>query len=409
MALVVRREGPLIRRYVHLGTGNYNQVTARLYTDVGLLTARPEIGEDSARIFNLLTGMSQFPGLQKLRMAPFGLHTEFERLIEREIEHAKKHKNDKPGTGVRIIAKMNSLVDPDIIKTLYRASQAGVQIDLIIRGICCLRPGVPGISDNIRVRSIIDRFLEHPRIYYFANGGQEEIYCGSADWMPRNFFRRIEVVFPVEDEKLKTRLRDEILMASLHDNVKARLIQPDGTHVRVKREPHEKALRSQMWLLERAAQGEASLPDFLAGRPAAAPQTAGEQVSAAVSLPGIYEMTPRSAPQTIAPLFTDGRAGTLHDPVLQSAAAEWEASPEAQELQREDLERRVTTVVSDEVEPAANKAALPTDEGAPRAVTDAAAVDAQATAPLKSTHERKGGPENTSTRKASPRKRRSTS
>jgi hypothetical protein len=227
--------------------------------------------------------------------------------------------------------------------------------------------------------------------------------------MPRNFFRRIEVVFPVEDEKLKARLRDEILMTSLHDNVKARLIQPDGTHVRVKREPHEKALRSQMWLLERAAQGESSLPDFLAGRPAAAPQATGEQVSAAVSLPGIYEMTPRSAPQSIAPLFTDGRAGTLHDPVLQSAAAEWEASSEAQELQREDVERRVTTVVSDEAEPARNEAAPTVDDGVARASTGSGPVDAQAAAPLKSTHERKGGGEKASTRKASPRKRRSTS
>jgi polyphosphate kinase len=157
MALVVRREGPEIRRYVHLGTGNYNQVTARLYTDVGLLTARPEIGEDSAKIFNLLTGMSQFPGLQKLRMAPFGLHDEFRTMVEREAAHARKHKGKasthKTVTPPRIIAQMNSLVDPDMIKALYRASQAGVQIDLIIRGICCLRPGVPGVSDNIRVRS----------------------------------------------------------------------------------------------------------------------------------------------------------------------------------------------------------------------------------------------------------------
>jgi polyphosphate kinase len=412
MALVVRREGEFIRRYVHLGTGNYNQVTARLYTDVGLLTARSEIGEDAAKIFNLLTGMSQFPGLEKLRMAPFGLHDEFRALVEREAAHARKHKGKtsthkanahKTSAPARIIAQMNSLVDPDMIKALYRASQAGVQIDLIVRGICCLRPGVPGVSDNICVRSIIDRFLEHPRIYYFANNGQEEIYCGSADWMPRNFFRRIEVVFPVEDERLKTRLRDEILAAALHDNVKARLIQPDGTHVRVKRAPHEPALRAQVWLLERARRGDANAPDLLGSRPAAPPvgPSQGDGEAGTVrTLPGIFEMSPRTAPHIIPPISTDGRAGTMGDPVLQSAALEWEATERRdQELQREDSERLATTVVSDE----------DTEQPViqlPETLENGTTVDASAATSLKSTSKpvARRARQKTSTRKPGTRK-----
>jgi polyphosphate kinase len=399
MALVVRREGSEMRRYVHLGTGNYNQVTARLYTDVGLLTARPEIGEDAARIFNLLTGMSQYPGLEKLRMAPFGLHDEFRNMVEREAAHARKHKG-KASTPARIIAQMNSLVDPEMIKALYRASQAGVQIDLIVRGICCLRPGVPSVSDNIRVRSIVDRFLEHPRIYYFANNGQEEIYCGSADWMPRNFFRRIEVVFPVEDERHKTRLRDEILAAALHDNVKARLIQPDGTHVRVKRGPTEPVLRGQVWLLERAKRGSAGAPDLLGSRPAGPPlassQASGE-AGAPRTLPGIFEMIPRTAPHVIPPISTDGRAGTMGDPVLQSAALEWEATERRdQELQHEDSERCVTTVVSDEN-------TVPPLNDLPNAPDNGNDVDAPVTTSLKSTSKR-GVRHKTSTRETSTRK-----
>ena len=243
LALVVRREDSEIRRYVHLGTGNYNEVTARIYTDIGLLTANHEIGDDAAKIFNLLTGMSQFPGLKRLMMAPFGLDTEFVRRIEREANHAKrlnraaKNGDSKPvdesQIAPRIIIKMNSLVDPSTIKALYKASQVGVQIDLIVRGMCCLRPGVPGLSDNIRVRSIIGRFLEHSRVFYFANGGDEEILCGSADWMPRNFFRRVEVIYPVLDPNLRAQLKNEVLLAALADNTKAREIKPDGTHKRV--------------------------------------------------------------------------------------------------------------------------------------------------------------------------------
>ena len=339
MCLVVRREADGIRRYVHLGTGNYNEVTARLYTDVGLLTARPEIGEDASKIFNLLTGMSHYPGLSKLHMAPFGLADEFNRLVDRETAHARKYfraNADQSGMAPRIIAKMNALVDPAIIKALYRASQAGVQIDLIVRGVCCLRPGVPGVSDNIRVRSVIDRFLEHSRIWYFANGGEEEILCGSADWMPRNFYRRIEVVFPIEDAALKARVRDEILGASLQDNVKARLILPDNTHHPLTPPDAPDAFRSQTWLLERA---QSNQPQVLEGAPkrlastslgdlrpehGAAPKSATAQGSpAAKSTQALedFNLIPRSAPRTSG-LSSDGRAGTSSDPVLQSLAEE---------------------------------------------------------------------------------------
>jgi polyphosphate kinase len=189
------------------------------------------------------------------------------RLVERETAHAKRKNQKVPP---RIICKMNSLVDHEIIQSLYRASQAGVQVDLIIRGVCCLKPGVSGVSDNIRVRSVIDRFLEHPRIFYFSNNGDEEIYVGSADWMPRNFFRRIEVVFPVKDEVHKRRLRDEILEASLRDNVKARIICTDGTYQRVSRDKDEAPFRSQQVLLEAAQHAHDGIAtDFLASRPAA--------------------------------------------------------------------------------------------------------------------------------------------
>ncbi|MDF2439622.1 MAG: polyphosphate kinase, partial [Abditibacteriota bacterium] len=333
MCLVVRRESDGIHRYVHLSTGNYNEVTARLYTDIGMLTANAEIGEDAARIFNLLTGMSQFPGLSKLKMAPFGLHEEMKGFIERETEHAKRHNaNDprtphpEPRTLPRIIAKMNSLVDPDMIQALYRASQAGVQIDLIVRGNCCLRPGVPGVSENIRVRSIIDRFLEHARIFYFANGGDEEVYVGSSDWMPRNFFRRIEVVFPVEDAALKRRLRDEVLEVSLRDNVKARLIGPDGTHHRVQRAAGEEAFRSQQVLLAYTQHSGDEPAGLLSGHSVGAPtlpsqmMADSEKAKSSQAL-GDFDLVPRAAPQA-GPGSEGGRAGTSADPVLQSLAAE---------------------------------------------------------------------------------------
>jgi polyphosphate kinase len=225
MCLVVRRDADGIRRYVHLGTGNYNPTTSRFYTDVSLLTCRPDYGEDVANLFNLLTGICQFQGTKKLLVAPFTLHSRINELIEREAGHARR------GLPARIVAKMNALVDRETIESLYRASQAGVKIDLIVRGVCCLRPGVPGLSENISVRSIVDRFLEHSRVCYFENGLQPEVYVGSADWMPRNFFKRIEVVFPIEDGNLIDRLKNELLELQLADNTKARILQPDGTYL----------------------------------------------------------------------------------------------------------------------------------------------------------------------------------
>jgi polyphosphate kinase len=222
--LVVRRDDDGIRRYLHLATGNYNPSTARLYTDLGLLTCDRDMGEDIANLFNLLTGVCQFQGTRKLLVAPFELHDRMVEMINREREHAER------GLPGRIIVKMNSLVDPAAIEALYRASQAGVQIDLIIRGICCLRPGVKGVSENIQVRSIIDRFLEHSRIFYFDNARQPELYVGSADWMPRNFFRRIETVFPIQDGRLRDRILSDLIDVSLADNTKARIMRGNGSY-----------------------------------------------------------------------------------------------------------------------------------------------------------------------------------
>ncbi len=222
--LVVRQEGDRIRRYVHIGTGNYNPKTSKLYTDLGLLSCQEELGADLTDLFNFLTGYSRQEDYRKLMVAPLTLRKGMLRLIDREISHAH---SGKPG---RIIAKMNSLVDAEMIQALYRASQAGVEIDLIVRGICCLRPGVPGISDRIRVISIIGRYLEHARIFYFANDGAEEFYIGSADWMPRNLDRRVEAVTPVEALELKQELRD-ILDVMLTDNRQAWEMKEDGTFV----------------------------------------------------------------------------------------------------------------------------------------------------------------------------------
>jgi polyphosphate kinase len=224
VALIVRAEPQGIRRYMHLSTGNYNATTAKIYTDIGVLTCRPDFGEDATTLFNLLTGICQFQPMRKFLIAPFELHDRILRLIEEECVNARR------GLPARIIAKMNSLVDPQVIAALYAASQDGVQIDLIIRGICCLRPGVPGLSDNIRVRSVVDRFLEHSRVFYFENAANPRVFLGSADWMPRNFFRRIEVVFPIEDGLIRDRIVREILEANLRDNTRARVLQPDGTY-----------------------------------------------------------------------------------------------------------------------------------------------------------------------------------
>jgi polyphosphate kinase len=250
VALVVRSERGQIRRYVHLATGNYNPTTARLYTDLSLLTCKTEFGEDATNLFNLLTGICQFQGMKKLVAAPFDLHARLLQLIEREIANAKR------GLPARIIAKFNSLVEPELIEAFYRASQAGVKIDLIVRGICCLRPGIKNVSDNITVRSIIDRFLEHSRIYYFENACQPEVFAGSADLMPRNLFRRIEVVFPIDDGNLRDRVISEILAVTLADNVKARFLRADGSYQRAVLAKGEKPRRSQVEFLKLATADE---------------------------------------------------------------------------------------------------------------------------------------------------------
>jgi polyphosphate kinase len=222
IALVVRREGDAIRRYVHLGTGNYNPLTARLYTDLGLLTCNEEIADDATYFFNALTGYSARQEPKKLLVAPVNMREKLEEHIRREIKHGKDG---------RLIFKMNALEDAPMIRLLYKASQAGVSVDLLARGICCLRPGVPGLSDNIRVTSIVGRFLEHSRIYYFYNGGAEEVYLGSADLMHRNLSHRVEIIFPVESPQLRKHLK-EVLDGYLTDEAKARCLQPDGSYTR---------------------------------------------------------------------------------------------------------------------------------------------------------------------------------
>lgn len=244
VALVVRQEGGTIRRYVHLGTGNYNPTTAKIYTDIGLLTSNPELGADVSELFNSLTGYSRQRNYRKLFVAPLNLRERMIGLIEREIAHFRA------GKPARIIAKLNSLTDTKVIRALYEASQEGIPIDLIVRGVCCLRPGLPGISDTIRVISIVGRFLEHSRIFYFANGGQEDIYVASADWMQRNMDRRIEVVFPIDDDRLKQRLKNEILEISLADNTRARQLTPLGTYERLQPRENGAVIDSQHIFLQ---------------------------------------------------------------------------------------------------------------------------------------------------------------
>jgi len=228
VALVVRREQDRIARYVHISTGNYNAVTAHLYTDMGILTCDEEIADDASDLFNYLTGYSVKSDYRRLLVAPVNLRTRLEALIAREIEHARA------GGEGHLIFKMNSLVDPKLIRALYRASRAGVKIELLVRGICCLRPGVPPVSENIQVTSIVGRFLEHSRVFYFRNGGAEEMYMGSADLMPRNIDHRVEVLVPVRDDRIIRTIRDDVLATYLADNVNARQMQPDGTYVRKK-------------------------------------------------------------------------------------------------------------------------------------------------------------------------------
>jgi polyphosphate kinase len=244
VALVVRQEGEALRRYVHVATGNYNPVTANFYTDLGLLTADEEIGADATDLFNFLTGFSRQKEYRKMLVSPVALREKTVGLIRREAEHAKA------GRPARIVVKINRLADTRVIAALYEASQVGVPIDLIVRGICMLKPGVPGLSESIRVRSIVGRFLEHSRAYYFQNGGDEELYTGSADWMPRNFDRRVETIAPVRDERLKKYLKDVLLDAYLRDNVKARVLGPDGRYRPVPLEEGAERFNSQLYFID---------------------------------------------------------------------------------------------------------------------------------------------------------------
>src|SRR6058998_1001018 len=237
--LIVKRDADRIRHYVHLGTGNYHPRTARIYTDFSFLTTEPQLSEEVATVFNTLTGLAGYPGLKKLMVSPFDMHSRFTKLIERERDNALA------GKPARIAAKMNALVDQEIIKKLYEASCADVTIDLVVRGICCLRPKVAGLSENIRVISIVGRFLEHSRIFYFENAGQPKVFLSSADWMPRNFYRRIELAFPVENPTLRDQIINEALPSFLHDRVKARELQPDGSYRRLKPEGTEPRAQAQ--------------------------------------------------------------------------------------------------------------------------------------------------------------------
>lgn len=244
--LIIRREGDTLHRYVHLATGNYNPQTSAFYTDLGLLTDDEEIGADATELFNFLSAYSRREDFKKLLVAPINLREKMLELIRREGEHAKK------GLPAKIVAKVNRLADVEIIEALYEASKAGVQIDLIIRGICMLKPGIEGLSENIRVRSIVGQLLEHSRVYHFANGGEDEIYLGSADWMPRNLDRRVEVITPIENPALKKYLKDEFLSAYLHDNVKARELRSDGTYERIVPAANEEAFNSQLSFQEKS-------------------------------------------------------------------------------------------------------------------------------------------------------------
>ncbi|MEZ6140577.1 MAG: polyphosphate kinase 1 [Zavarzinella sp.] len=247
VAMVVRKDDDGIRRYIHLGTGNYNPQTARVYTDIGLFTSNADYADDVSALFNYLTGYSELPVWKKLIVAPSRLQSFMIQQILRERDLQLKGKKG------RIITKINGLLEPAVVQALYQASQAGVKIDIICRGICALRPKIPGVSENIRVISVVDRFLEHSRIFYFGNDGEPEVYVGSADWMDRNLSRRVEVVFPIENPEMKDRVINEILMSSVRDNVKARELQADGSYVRVQPAENEPPFRSQSHFLELAS------------------------------------------------------------------------------------------------------------------------------------------------------------
>jgi len=269
--LVRHDEDGVTRRYCHLGTGNYNPGTARFYTDLSLLTCDPQITERVHMVFNYLTAHAEIDDYRPLLVAPLTMAESFLGLIRREQEHAQA------GRPAHIVGKMNALLEPSVIEALYAASKAGVEIDLIIRGLSILRPGVKGLSDRIRVRSIVGRFLEHSRIFHFANGGTDEIYLGSADWMPRNLFERCEVVFPVRDPAAKARIHDEILPAYMADTLKARLQQPDGTYVRANKVIKDATPFGSQDFLMQLAEGKAELdaiPKTSVPKPAASIQRA---------------------------------------------------------------------------------------------------------------------------------------
>jgi polyphosphate kinase len=257
--LVVRREEDGLRRYCHVGTGNYNPTTARIYTDIGLITARPDLGEEIAETFNMITGYTRVPAMEHLLVSPFTMRDKVLAMIRAEID------NHRAGKAAGIKAKLNNLADPTVIQALYEASRAGVRIELCVRSVCCLRPGVPGLSDNITVVAIVDRFLEHSRVYYFENAGNPLVYLSSADWMLRNLDRRVEVAVPVYDPELKRRVVDDVLLASLRDNVKARRVLPDGSSERIVRSKDAPPRRSQQLLLEQTSRQ----PDSVEGNDAA--------------------------------------------------------------------------------------------------------------------------------------------
>jgi polyphosphate kinase len=250
VALVIRKEDDGLRRYIHLSTGNYNATTARIYTDIGLLTSHKDLGTDASELFNRLTGYAPAAVYDRLLVAPEYLRDQFDALIQREIQHARA------GREAHLIFKMNALVDAKLIRRLYEASMAGVKVDLLVRGICCLRPGISGVSDNIRVTSIVGRYLEHSRIYYFANGGDNEIYMGSADLMPRNLDRRVETIFPVDSPEIKTRILEEILAVQMRDNLKTRELQPDGSYKRLCPKDGEEPLNCQVWAMDQVRSGD---------------------------------------------------------------------------------------------------------------------------------------------------------
>jgi polyphosphate kinase len=259
IALVVRREGERLARYVHLATGNYNPGTATAYTDLGLFTCDPDVGEDATELFNTLTGYARPRQFRKLLVAPVDLRERLVQLVEREVAH------QRAGRGGHLVFKVNSLSDEAMIAVLVRAARAGVRVDLLVRGACALRPGVPGATENVRITSVVGRFLEHSRVYWFRNAGAEEVYVGSADLMHRNLSRRVEVLFPVSDPALVRHLRDDVLEAYLRDNVRSRRMRADATYERLSPAPGEPPVDAQALLLalhggRRAEQGAEPRP-----------------------------------------------------------------------------------------------------------------------------------------------------